>query len=66
MASRGKTEQGYLGNKSRYVIKVMKSNREGGEDPLVRQNQRIHHTFSLVHNLIYSIFIITYHNARQV
>jgi hypothetical protein len=33
----------------------MKSNREGDEDPLVRQNNRIRRAFSLVHNLIYSI-----------
>jgi hypothetical protein len=33
---------------NRYVIKVMRLNREGGAVPLARENQRMHQAFSLV------------------
>ncbi len=32
---------------NRYVIKVMRLNREGGEVPLARENQRMHRAFLL-------------------
>ncbi len=38
---------------NRYVIKVMRLNREGGAVPLARENQRMHRAFSLVVNSYY-------------
>ena len=37
---------------NRYVIKVMRLNKEGDAVPLVRENQRMHRAFSLVINKI--------------
>ncbi len=43
---------------NRYVIKVMKLNREGGEVPLARENQRMHQAFYLAYNNLIYIYSI--------
>ncbi len=43
---------------NRYVIKVMRLNREGGEGPLARENQRMHRAFSLGNNKLNYIILI--------
>ncbi len=38
---------------NRYVIKVMRLNREGGAVPLACENQKMHQDFSLGNNKLY-------------
>jgi hypothetical protein len=45
--AQGQDRQTNSKKENRYVIKVMRLNKEGGEVPLVRENQRLHRAFSL-------------------
>jgi hypothetical protein len=47
---KGKQKKTKSKKENRYVIKVMRLNKEGVAVSLVRENQRMHQTFSLVHN----------------
>ncbi len=45
--AQGQARQTKSKKENKYVIKVMRLNKEGGEVPLVRENQRLHRAFSL-------------------